>query len=479
MKLFYIIFSIIIASCFIHCSSETNTAGILIETNTGNKSLIINNGDRGMARVLILVNELKISEGDTLQLIHSLRDSIGDTIFISTEYLEQIVDNADIVMEYVAIDSVPTMEYDSLIILPIKGNIRSIALNLDAKAGKTYRIGTQGVTAVHVQWIKDSYDAQYPADSIEKKIEHVFFDLKSFGLKDVNLITFHCKKEVFKADTLLVYNSSFGMGVDTLEIDYGIAAYPSYDSESNTTLHGGMLCDSIQIQSNMTHQSIPLHFKLGNCANYLIDSTGAKCVNTSNTEITEGNASAYFDLRGLDRKIGDTLKITTLKDRSFKNNTIYSTIGVIHHILDSIESLSGLVKLNDIPEVSEEHRWLVKLVNKGFFWSNFTLKNGETHFIYPSSYTKVFPVNLQIPKDFEDLISMDEKFLDMPLPIRLNKPPMNPCLVDIERDVIPLKKSESDSMLYWARPTQLLFSIHGTLQFDLLDSCAKGRAPRQ
>ncbi len=468
------------ASCvlsFIGCgNSSSDAAGIFIETNTGNKVLIETNTGSGMARVMVIIDDLQISEGDTLQLSRTVRDTVGDTVFTSSEYLEEIADNADIVLGYVTIDNIPALNYDTLTILPAKGSAISIALNLDAEDGETYRIDDKGVTSITVKDTKRFYSSDYPEDSTKNKINQVFFDTKSFGLKGESFISCNCKKEVFRGDSLIVYDAGFGLRVEPYETDMGIAYFGIFDSDLDLTLQGGKICDSILVKTDGSKKTIPIHFELGNCPNYLIDSTGAKCVDISEKEVTEGNARAYFDFRDLDRKIGDTLKIKTVLDRTLKNNTVYSTFGVIKHVLDSTDAANGLIKLENMPE-APEGPWSVFITDEGMFWAEFPLKKDETIFAFASNYTNVSEISVKLPDGFEDLSSADETFKDMPLPIRLEKQATRPCLVDANRNVIALEKSDGDSLLYWGRLDQVNFSANGSLNFDLLDSCYRDKGP--
>ena len=461
---------------FAACSntSSTDSAGILIETNTGNKVLIETNTGSGTARILVLTESLDIAEGDTLQLSRTVRDTIGDTVFTSKAFLEEIAGNANIVMGYVAFDSVPALEYDSLTILPAKGNAISIALDLNAEDGKTYRVDDNGATNITVKETKNSYRYDYPEDSTKNKIDHVFFDTKSFGLKGESFITFDCKREVLRGDSLIVYDSGFGLRVEEYEADMGITDFGIFDSDLDLALQGGKICSSAFVETEDGKKKIPLQFELGNCPNYFVDSTGAKCVEVSDKETNEGSANAYFDFRDLDRKIGDTLKIKTLMDRTLKDNTVYSTFGVIRHVLDSVDVASGLIKMENLPEVPEGS-WGVFITDEGMFSSTFTLKKGETTFVYASSYTNVSEISVKFPDGFEDLSSVNETFEDMPLPIRLEKQVARPCLVDANRNMVALEKSEGDSLLYWGRLDQVVFAADGSLKFDLLDSCYRDK----
>lgn len=445
------------------CSSDSSVAGILIETNTGNKVLIETNTGNGLARVMISVADFEISEGDTLQLSRTERDTVGDTVFTSTAYLEKVVSEANIAAGHVSMDSVPAQDYDSLTILPVKGDVRSIAIDLSAEEGETYRIDDKGITNLIVSQTIKLHSSDYPVDSSEKKIAHVFFDAKTF---DMN-ISLKCKYEEFRNDSLIIYDGGFGLHRDSVEYAVGILDF-------EWKMAGGQICDSAVVSNgDGDERTVYIHFELGDCAAYYVDSTGAKCVETSYKEITEGNASAYFDLRPLDRKIGDTIKVSVPVARSLKNDTIYSTLSVINYVLDSAAVANGLVKVDHLPEIPGGSHWWVNITDEGGFWSDFALKDGETTFIYADSIGdgKTIPVTVSLPEGFEDLSSADEPFKDMPLPIRLEKPATKACLVDALGRVIPLQKSEGDSLLYWGSLKEVVFSESGTLSFDLLNNC--------
>lgn len=138
-------FLLFMAMLFAACSSDSGVAGILIETNTGNKVLIETNTGHGMARVMISVDDFGISEGDTLQLSRTERDTVGDTIHITSYYTEDVVNAIDMALGYVSMDSVPALDYDSLTIVPVEGESRSIAVEVIAEEGVTYRIDSVGV----------------------------------------------------------------------------------------------------------------------------------------------------------------------------------------------------------------------------------------------------------------------------------------------------------------------------------------------
>lgn len=133
---------------FAACSSETGVAGTLIETNTGNKVLIETNTGNGFARVMISIAELGVSEGDTLQLSRTERDTVGDTIFVTGYYTEDVVNGVDVALGFVAMDSVPVGSYDSLTVVPLEGDARTLPVDLSVEEGGIYRVDEGGSVAV-------------------------------------------------------------------------------------------------------------------------------------------------------------------------------------------------------------------------------------------------------------------------------------------------------------------------------------------
>ncbi len=133
-------------AAFSACSNDSNVAGTLIETNTGNKILIETNTGHGFARVLVSVEEMGIFEGDTLQLSRTERDTVGDTIRITSYYTEEIASASDIAAGVVSMESVPAGSYDSLLIVPVEGEVRSVSVELAVEEGETYRLSTDRVT---------------------------------------------------------------------------------------------------------------------------------------------------------------------------------------------------------------------------------------------------------------------------------------------------------------------------------------------
>ena len=130
----------IAAAAFVACSSDGGVASVLIESNSGNKVLIETNTGSGSARVLFSVDELAVSEGDTLQLSRTRRDTVGDTIHVTSYYTEDIVNASDVMSGVVSMENVPAGSYDSLSVLPVNGAPRTLPMPMTVKESETYRM---------------------------------------------------------------------------------------------------------------------------------------------------------------------------------------------------------------------------------------------------------------------------------------------------------------------------------------------------
>lgn len=99
------------------CSTNsTDSAGILIETNTGNKT----------ARILVSSKNLGINAGDTLVLNQTHADTLGDTIFVSKINYTRIADSLECNSGIMVLDSFPVGKFDSVKINSANGNSKSV-----------------------------------------------------------------------------------------------------------------------------------------------------------------------------------------------------------------------------------------------------------------------------------------------------------------------------------------------------------------
>ncbi|MBQ3720606.1 MAG: hypothetical protein II850_06400 [Fibrobacter sp.] len=115
-------FAFITAAGIIGCSntSSSDTAGIFIETNTGNKQT---------ARIAVSTASLDLSAGDTIVIHKETTDTVGDTAYVSIVNLQRIADSIECVSGIMVIDSIPVGLYDSVQIHPVSGKVRSASVN--------------------------------------------------------------------------------------------------------------------------------------------------------------------------------------------------------------------------------------------------------------------------------------------------------------------------------------------------------------
>lgn len=156
MRCLWMIFLAVVMALLVACSSDSSVAGTMIETNTGNKVLIETNTGNGFARVMVSIETLKASEGDTLQLSRMQRDTVGDTIRLTSYYIEDIINAVDISVGFASMDSVPAGDYETLTILPVEGDAHAVAVSLSAEEGETYRIDDSESPVVSVVVVRDT-----------------------------------------------------------------------------------------------------------------------------------------------------------------------------------------------------------------------------------------------------------------------------------------------------------------------------------
>ncbi len=115
------------AATFTACSdsSSSGTAGIFIETNTGNKQT---------ARIMVSTTNLGISAGDTLVIHKETADTVGDIVHVSVVDMQRIADSLECVSGIMVVDIFPVGRYDSVQIHPIAGEKRSAAVDWEIAA---------------------------------------------------------------------------------------------------------------------------------------------------------------------------------------------------------------------------------------------------------------------------------------------------------------------------------------------------------
>lgn len=448
-------FLLFMTMLFAACSSDSSVAGILIETNTGNKVLIETNTGNGLARVMISVADFEISEGDTLQLSRTERDTVGDTIFTSTAYLEKVVSEANIAAGSVSMDSVPAQDYDSLTILPVKGDVRSIAIDLNAEEGETYRIDGEGKIAnIVVEHLSgNSYFSEF-----------LFVSVDDFGLKTGDSVQISGRKETLYGDTLVVNDCEFTVVADSPSVASGMLA--------GFFVPQG-LYNKVTIISGGKKRNLALNFELYDDGDFYLDSTGAKSVGVSFESVHEGAASAYFSMeysQGV--KAGDTLQFSAPVSRKLKGDSVLVFTKFFEHELTEEDVAAKTVFLEGLPEgYYKGFAFKSKESSGGGSRTEFTLSKYKKVFVYSGGFEEVGDVTFSLPEGFEDLSSTDESFKDMPFPVRFEKTMNAPCLIDDDGNEILLENSYADTLLYWGRMDQVVFANDGSVKFDVLNNC--------
>lgn len=115
---------------FAACSdspSGANTAGTIIETNTGNK---------GLARMYISTAALSAAAFDTLVASYTESDTVGDTIYVSRYGFEKVLDSVEVLTGIAEIVDVPVGTYDSVEIRSASGEVRSVSVEWVAVEGE-------------------------------------------------------------------------------------------------------------------------------------------------------------------------------------------------------------------------------------------------------------------------------------------------------------------------------------------------------
>ena len=109
-------------------TSSTDSAGILIETNTGNKSL---------ARILVSVESLDLFAGDTLVVFKASADTVGDTVYVDTVDYRHVATSVECASGVMALDSLPVGDYESVSVHPLEGDVRSVAVSWNVEENST------------------------------------------------------------------------------------------------------------------------------------------------------------------------------------------------------------------------------------------------------------------------------------------------------------------------------------------------------
>ena len=169
-----IAFALITAIHFIACSDNAadSSAGIFIETNTGNKA---------SACIYVPTKLWKLSAGDTVSLEQSRRDTIGDTIYITESDYRKVADSTSIASGTLILDSVPEGRYDSVTVYTSDGKTHVFATNIDIDKEQTYYLDTAGVREVTIVENTGTVDFS----------DVIYLSVKDFGIKAGDSLTFY------------------------------------------------------------------------------------------------------------------------------------------------------------------------------------------------------------------------------------------------------------------------------------------------
>ena len=116
---------------FAGCSNTTSSndsAGILIETNTGNK---------GVARILVSAENLDVVAGDTVVVFKASADTVGDTIYVDTVDYRHVATSIECASGVMALDSLPVGNYESVSVHPLEGDVRSVEVSWNVEENST------------------------------------------------------------------------------------------------------------------------------------------------------------------------------------------------------------------------------------------------------------------------------------------------------------------------------------------------------
>lgn len=162
-KAFMALGGLVVLSACSNTVTSDETAGILIETNTGNK---------GLARVYVAPELWELAAGDTVSLSLSERDTVGDTVYVYENDYRKVVDSLAVETGMFRMDSVPAGNYDTVTVYGLEG-VRSYATELEIVEDESYMVDTNGVKEISVS---DDVASVYKGDA------QFYFSVKSFGM---------------------------------------------------------------------------------------------------------------------------------------------------------------------------------------------------------------------------------------------------------------------------------------------------------
>ncbi|PWJ62573.1 Concanavalin A-like lectin/glucanases superfamily protein [Fibrobacter sp. UWB15] len=122
--------AVCVLAFFAGCSntSSTDSAGILIETNTGNK---------GLARILVSTENLDVVAGDTVVVFKASADTVGDTLYVDTVDYRHVATSIECASGVMSLDSLPVGDYESVSVHPVDGAVRTVAVSWNVEEKST------------------------------------------------------------------------------------------------------------------------------------------------------------------------------------------------------------------------------------------------------------------------------------------------------------------------------------------------------
>ena len=437
----------ITAAGIIGCSdtSSSDTAGIFIETNTGNKA---------SARVYVPTALWDLSAGDTVSLEQAHHDTLGDTIYVYENDYRKVVDSASVAAELLLLDSVPEGIYDSVKVFGTDGESRAIAIEMEIGNKESYYLDSTGIRELVVEELSGTIGYS----------DFSYLSVKDFGIKAGDSLAFYGRTVWgVENDTLVIYNfeevgTGWSLVMDSLNvatgyINLGLITYGNYDSLIVKSTDG----------SKRKHS---LDFSIDEGKSYYIDSNGATPITVEFNPVFKGNAQFYFSVP-LNHSAGDTLYIRR-PERKLSKDTLFETNYTITIPIDSSDIAAGVIKVENVPEGT-------------YIWGT-TFTISETPIFVSGSETSTLDsVSIKLPDGFNDLATVDENFRDMPFNVFLPASIEKPCLLDESDNVVHLDISDwdyyGDKRLYWGKMPTVTFDTNGVINFKVLRNCQETSAP--
>ena len=311
-----IAFALITAIHFIACSDNAadSSAGIFIETNTGNKA---------SACIYVPTELWKLSAGDTVSLEQSRRDTIGDTIYITESDYRKVADSTSIASGTLILDSVPEGHYDSVTVYTSDGKTQVFTTNIDIDKEQTYYLDSAGVRELVIEENSGTIGLS----------DISYLSVKDFGIKAGDSLAFYGHTILgIENNKLFIYNfEEVGTGWSLVMDSKNVATGLAYLS----TISYGFY-DSLVVKSpDGSVHKYPMDFYIDEGKSYYIHSNGATPITVESNPKSEGNAQFYFSVKSFEMTVGDTLFMKGRDDkRVLSVFEIASTYGISDSFVD-------------------------------------------------------------------------------------------------------------------------------------------------